>query len=42
MAKRLVVSESTVHSHLEHISGKVGVSARVGATLFAVERDLLG
>jgi len=41
MAKRLVVSEHTVRHHLEHIYNKVGVSTRVGATLFAVEHDLL-
>lgn len=42
MAQRLVVSEHTVRSHLEHIYGKVGVNTRVGATLFALEHDLLG
>jgi HD-GYP domain-containing protein (c-di-GMP phosphodiesterase class II) len=41
MAKQLVVSEHTVRHHLEHIYNKVGVSTRVGATLFAVEHDLL-
>ncbi len=41
MAERLVLSEHTVRHHLEHIYGKVGVSTRVGATLFAVEHDLL-
>jgi HD-GYP domain-containing protein (c-di-GMP phosphodiesterase class II) len=41
MAKLLVVSEHTVRHHLEHIYSKVGVSTRVGATLFAVEHDLL-
>jgi HD-GYP domain-containing protein (c-di-GMP phosphodiesterase class II)/DNA-binding CsgD family transcriptional regulator len=42
MARRLVLSEHTVRSHLEHIYGKVGASTRVAATLFAVEHDLLG
>ncbi len=41
MAKQLIVSEHTVRHHLEHIYDKVGVSTRVGATLFAVEHDLL-
>ena len=41
MARQLVVSEHTVRHHLEHIYNKVGVSTRVGATLFAVEHDLL-
>ncbi len=41
IAKQLVLSEHTVRHHLEHIYNKVGVSTRVGATLFAVEHDLL-
>ena len=41
MAKQLVLSEHTVRHHLEHIYNKVGVSTRVGATLFAVEHGLL-
>jgi HD-GYP domain-containing protein (c-di-GMP phosphodiesterase class II)/DNA-binding CsgD family transcriptional regulator len=41
MAEQLVLSEHTVRHHLEHIYNKVGVSTRVGATLFAVEHDLL-
>jgi len=41
MADRLVLSEHTVRHHLEHIYAKVGVTTRVGATLFAVEHDLL-
>ena len=41
IAKRLVVSEHTVRHHIEHIYSKVGVTTVVGATLFAVEHDLL-
>jgi DNA-binding NarL/FixJ family response regulator len=41
VAGALVVSESTVRSHLEHIYSKIGVSSRAGATLYAVEHDLL-
>lgn len=41
IAKQLVLSEHTVRHHLEHIYGKIGVSTRVGATLFAVEHNLL-
>jgi DNA-binding NarL/FixJ family response regulator len=41
IAQRLVVSESTVRTHLEHIYQKCGVSSRAAATLFAVEHDLL-
>jgi HD-GYP domain-containing protein (c-di-GMP phosphodiesterase class II)/DNA-binding CsgD family transcriptional regulator len=41
MADRLFLSEHTVRHHLEHIYNKIDVSTRVGATLFAVENDLL-
>lgn len=41
MAGQLYLSEHTVRHHLEHIYNKIGVSTRVGATLFAVEHDLL-
>jgi HD-GYP domain-containing protein (c-di-GMP phosphodiesterase class II) len=40
-AKALFVSEGTVRSHLEHIYSKIGVSNRSGATLFALEHNLL-
>jgi DNA-binding NarL/FixJ family response regulator len=41
VARQLFLSEGTVRSHLEHIYGKIGVSNRASATLFAVENDLL-
>lgn len=41
IAEQLIVSESTVRTHLEHIYAKIGVSSRAAATLFAVEHDLL-
>ena len=41
VAKLLVLSEGTVRSHLEHIYGKISVSNRAAATLFAVENGLL-
>lgn len=41
IADAIVVSESTVRTHLEHIYGKIGVSTRAAATLFAVEHDLV-
>jgi HD-GYP domain-containing protein (c-di-GMP phosphodiesterase class II) len=41
IADTLVVSESTVRHHLEHISGKIGVSTRAAAILFAMEHGLL-
>jgi DNA-binding CsgD family transcriptional regulator len=42
MADRLYLSEHTVRHHLEHIYAKIDVGTRVGATLFAIENDLLG
>lgn len=41
LARELVLSEHTVRHHMEHVYNKLGVSTRVGATLFAVEHDLL-
>ena len=41
IAGQLVVSESTVRSHLEHIYSKLDVSTRVGAVLFALEHGLV-
>jgi len=41
LAGQLFLSEHTVRHHLEHIYNKLGVSTRVGATLFAIEHDLL-
>jgi HD-GYP domain-containing protein (c-di-GMP phosphodiesterase class II) len=41
VAAQLVISEKTVESHVQHIYTKIDVSTRVGATLFAMEHDLL-
>jgi HD-GYP domain-containing protein (c-di-GMP phosphodiesterase class II) len=41
VAARLAITESTVKHHLEHIYGKIDTSTRVGATLFAMEHDLI-
>ncbi len=41
MAQHLTISPKTVDSHIQHIYEKLGVSTRAGATLFAVEHDLL-
>ncbi|HEX9388924.1 MAG TPA: LuxR C-terminal-related transcriptional regulator, partial [Anaerolineales bacterium] len=41
MAVHLVISEKTVESHIQHIYTKINVSTRVGATLFAMEHQLL-
>lgn len=37
----LKISPATVDHHIRHIYEKVGVSTRAGATLFAIENDLL-
>ncbi len=37
----LEISEKTVDNHLQHIYSKIGVSTRAGATLFALEQNLL-
>lgn len=42
VAGLLSISPSTVDHHLRHIYEKVGVRSRAGATLFALEHDLLG
>lgn len=41
IAARLHVSDATVHTHVLNIYGKAGVKTRAGATLFAMEHDLL-
>ncbi|MDQ6877950.1 MAG: LuxR C-terminal-related transcriptional regulator [Candidatus Dormibacteraeota bacterium] len=41
IAASLHVSEATVHTHLINVYGKIGVSTRAGATLFALEHDLV-
>ena len=41
MAKRLLVSEATVKSHLSHIYGKLGVETRAGAVAAAIERRII-
>jgi HD-GYP domain-containing protein (c-di-GMP phosphodiesterase class II)/DNA-binding CsgD family transcriptional regulator len=41
IAARLIISEKTVDNHIQHIYNKIGVSTRAGATLFAMEQDLL-
>ena len=40
MAEVLSVSPKTVGNHLQHIYEKIGVSSRVGATLFVLKHDL--
>jgi len=41
IAKALFVSEATVHTHVINIYGKTGLKTRSGATLFALEHDLI-
>jgi HD-GYP domain-containing protein (c-di-GMP phosphodiesterase class II) len=41
IAEELFIAVRTVNHHVEHIYGKIGVSSRAGAALFAMENDLL-
>jgi DNA-binding NarL/FixJ family response regulator len=41
IAEALHVSEATVHTHLINVYGKAAVKTRAGATLFALEHDLI-
>jgi DNA-binding NarL/FixJ family response regulator len=41
IAESLVLAPKTVGRHIESIYSKIGVSSRVGATLFAVEHELV-
>ena len=41
IAESLVLAPKTVGRHIESIYSKIGVSSRVGATLFAVEHGLV-
>ena len=40
-AQALGIAPKTVDSHIQHIYNKIGVSTRAGATLFAMENNLL-
>jgi DNA-binding CsgD family transcriptional regulator len=41
IGERLFVSSKTAGNHIEHIYSKIGVTNRVGASLFAVQHGLL-
>ncbi|WP_350341334.1 response regulator transcription factor [Candidatus Nephthysia bennettiae] len=41
IAGALHVSPATVHTHVINVYGKIGVNTRAGATLFALEHDLI-
>lgn len=42
IAGLLTIAEKTVDNHIQHIYNKIGVTTRAGATLYAMEQDLLG
>ena len=42
IASTLWISEKTVRNHVEHIYTKIGVSNRIGASLFAIRHGLTG
>jgi HD-GYP domain-containing protein (c-di-GMP phosphodiesterase class II) len=41
IARRLHISDATVHTHIINLYGKMAVNTRAGATLFALEHDLI-
>ena len=41
IAEELVVSRRTAEHHVQHIYGKIGVSTRPAAAMFAMEHALL-
>jgi DNA-binding NarL/FixJ family response regulator len=41
IARQLHVSDSTVHTHVINVYGKIAVNTRAGAALFAIEHDLI-
>jgi DNA-binding NarL/FixJ family response regulator len=41
IAAELVISPRTAEHHVQHIYGKIGVSTRAGAAMFAMEHGLL-
>jgi DNA-binding NarL/FixJ family response regulator len=41
IAQRLVISRRTAEHHVQDVYGRIGVSSRAGAALFAMEHDLL-
>ena len=41
IAGELFVSQATVHTHVINLYGKIGVNTRAGATLFALEHELI-
>jgi DNA-binding CsgD family transcriptional regulator len=41
VARELYISQATVHTHVINLYSKIGVNTRAGATLYALEHDLL-
>jgi HD-GYP domain-containing protein (c-di-GMP phosphodiesterase class II) len=41
IARRLGISPKTADNHIQHIYGKIGVSTRAGATLFALQHGVV-
>ena len=41
IARELHVSDATIHTHVINVYGKIGLNTRAGATLFALENDLI-
>ena len=41
IGRTLFISETTVHSHVLNIYGKIGINSRAGAALYAMENDLI-
>jgi DNA-binding NarL/FixJ family response regulator len=42
IAQALVISPRTAEHHVQHIYGKIGVSTRAAAAMFAMQHGLLG
>jgi DNA-binding NarL/FixJ family response regulator len=41
IAAELVISPRTAEHHVQHVYGKIGLSTRAGAAMFAMEHGLL-
>jgi DNA-binding NarL/FixJ family response regulator len=41
IAETLVLAPKTIDNHIQHIYNKIDVSTRAGATLFAIEQNLV-
>jgi DNA-binding NarL/FixJ family response regulator len=41
IAEQLVISRKTAGNHVEHIYGKIGVSNRARASLFAIKHGIM-